>query len=487
MTCDFPQWRPVLAPLGARPVEATLKPLRHATLAQIETRLRPILPAGCLDNQAAKGHSRDRLLPLDRTFWCWLWQILQCNTSCREVMKQVNLLFALQGRSMAENSSAYCQSRKLILPGLVQRICLHVAQAAFRWAPTATGLQGRRLKALDGTSARLADTPANQAAYPQPQSQNPGAGFPVLKIVALFCVASGAIVGHATGNLWTSEISLATQLLNSLAAGDVLIVDRGFCNYALAALLGSLRVGLIARVPTTIRHIDFRQSKKRLGSKDALFIWKKSKRPCRWMALDQWLGLPETMTVRILQVRIKSAGSRVKVVTLMTTLLDPTLYPAQEIAEAYRLRWREEMCFDDLKTTLHMAHLKCLSPQMVQKEVGMFLIAHNLLRCLMAQAAAQAQINLQQISFKGTLDGFRHCSVALAQAKSKPVRIAVWEAFMAGLAADHLPVRPDRIEPRAVKRIIKYPKLTTHRSRYKDRMSRNERRRHATKRKAALN
>ena len=473
--------------MGARSVAATLKPLRHATLAQIETRLRPILPAGCLDNQAAEAHSRDRLLPLDRTFWCWLWQILQCNTSCREVMKQVNMLFALQGRSMAENSSAYCQSRKLILPSLVQRIGLHVAQTAFGWAPASTSLQGRRLKALDGTSARLADTPENQKTFPQPSSQKPGAGFPVMKIVALFCVASGAIVGQATGNLWTSEISLAAQLLNSLAAGDVLVVDRGFCHYALAALLGSLRVDLIARVPTTVRHIDFRKSKKRLGSKDALFVWKKSPRPCRWLALEQWLGLPETLTVRILQVRIRSAGSRVRVVTLMTTLLDPTLYPAKEIAEAYRLRWREEMCFDDIKTTLHMAHLKCLSPQMVQKEVGMFLIAHNLLRCLMAQAAAQAQIQIEQISFKGTLDGFRQCSLAMAQAKTKAIRSNVWEAFMAGLAADSLPVRPDRSEPRAVKRIVKYPKLTTHRKRYKDRMSRNERRRHATKRRAALN
>jgi hypothetical protein len=308
-----------------------------------------------------------------------------------------------------------------------------------------------------------------------------------MKIVALFCVASGAIVGQATGNLWTSEISLAAQLLNSLAAGDVLIADRGFCNYTLAVLLGTLRVDLIARVPTTIRHIDFRKSKKRLGSKDAWFVWKKGPHPCRWMALDQWLGLPETLTVRILQVRIKSAGSRVKTVMLMTTLLDPTLYPAKEIAQAYRLRWREEMCFDDVKTTLHMAHLKCLSPQMVQKEAGMFLIAHNLLRWLMAQAAAQAQLHLEQISFKGTLDGFRQCSIALAQAKSKPVRIAVWEAFMAGLAADRLPVRPDRIEPRAVKRIIKYPKLTTYRRLYKDRMSRNKRRSRAIKRRAALN
>jgi Transposase DDE domain len=486
MTRDFPQLRPVLAPMGARSVKATLQPLRQATLAQIETRLGPLLPAGCLDNHAAKGHSRNRLLPLNRTFWCWLWQILQGNTSCREVMKQVAMLCALQGRSIDENSSAYCQSRKLILPDLVQRIYLHVAQAAFRRAPDSTRLQGRRLKALDGTSARLADTPANQQAFPQPQSQNPGAGFPVLKIVALFCVASGAIVGHATGNLWTSELSLAAQLINSLAAGDVLIMDRGFCNYALAVLLGTLQVDVIARVPTTVRHIDFRKGKKRLGSKDALFIWKKSKRPCRWLALDQWLGLPETLTVRILQVRIRGAGSRVKTVTLMTTLLDPALYPAREIAEAYRLRWREEMCFDDLKTTLHMAHLKCLSPQMVRKEAGMFLIAHNVLRCLMAEAAAQARINPEQISFKGTLDGFRHCSIAMAQAKSKALRIAVWADFMAGLAADRLPDRPNRIEPRAIKRITKYPKLTTCRSRYKERMSRNERRRHATKRRAAL-
>lgn len=471
--------------MRSRSVKEALKPLRQATLSQIEARLGPILPAGCLDNHASKDHSRHRLLPLSRTFWCWLWQILQCNTSCREVMKQVAMLFALQGRSIDENNSAYCQSRKRILPGLAQRIYIHIAQSAFAWAPVATRLQGRRLKALDGTSVRLADTPENRAAFPQPGSQNPGAGFPVMKIVALFCVAGGAILGHATGNLWMSEISLAAQLIDSLRAGDVLIVDRGFCNYALAAVLGRNKVEVIARVPTTVRHIDFRTGK-RLGSKDALFVWKKSKRPCRWMALDQWLGLPETLTVRVLRVRIHCRASRVKTLTLMTTLLDPVLYPARELAEAYGLRWRQEMCFDDLKTTLHMAHLKCLSPQMVKKEVGMFLIAHNLLRCLMAQAAAQARIKIEQISFKGTMDGFRQCSLAMAQAKSKAMRIAVWQEFMAGLAADALPDRPGRSEPRAIKRIIKYPKLTTYRSLYKDRMSRNARRRQATKRRAAL-
>jgi hypothetical protein len=472
--------------MGSRSAKETLQPLRQATLSQIEARLGPILPTGCLENNASKDHSRQRLLPLNRTFWCWLWQILQGNTSCREVMKQLGMLFALHGQSIDENSSAYCQSRKLILLSLVHRIYTHIAQVAFRWVPSSTLLQGRRLKAMDGTSARLADTPRNQKAFPQPTSQNPGAGFPVMKIVASFCVATGAILAHATGNLYMSEISLVAQLLSSLSAGDVLVVDRGFCNYALAVLLGQKKVDVIARVPTTIRHIDFRQGK-RLASKDALFVWKKSKRPCRWMALEQWLGLPETLTVRILQVRLNLPGSRVKTITLMTTLLDPMVYPAKEIAQAYRLRWREEMCFDDLKTTLHMAHLKCLTPEMVKKELCLFLIAHNFLRCLMAQAAAQAQIKIEQISFKGTLDGFRQCAIAMAQARSKAIRIGVWEEFMSGLAADLLPDRPGRIEPRAVKRIIKYPKLTTHRRLYKDRMSRNKRRRQATKRRNALN
>jgi len=160
----------------------------------------------------------------------------------------------------------------------------------------------------------------------------------------------------------------------------------------------------------------------------------------------------------------------------MTTLLDPKLYPATEIAEAYRLRWRQEMCFDDLKTTLHMAHLKSRTPVMAQKELCMFLIAHNLLRALMVQAAAQAQIKIEQISFKGTLDGFRQCSLGMAQAKSKAKRETLWEEFKRILAADSLPHRPGRREPRAVKRIIKYPKLHCHRPLFKDRLSRNKRR-----------
>jgi len=463
----------------------TLRPLRQATLCQIETRLKPILPPNCLENNPSKAHSRRRLLPLERTFWCWLWQILQCNTACREVMKQVSMLLNLHGRSMAENTSAYCQSRKLIPLDLLCRISSHVAQRAWTDAPQTTLLQGRRLKALDGTSVRLADTPANQKDFPQSTSQKAGTGFPIMKIAALFCIGSGALLGHATGNLWMSDISVAAQILGSLSPQDVLIADRGFCNYALVALLFRNQVDVVARIPTNVRKIDFRKGK-RLASKDALFVWNKSKIPCKWLPLDQWLGLPQTLTVRILRVRVRLPGLRVREITLMTTLLDPALYSAKAIAQAFRVRWRQEMCFDDLKTTLHMAHLKSLSPAMARKELCMFLIAHNVLRCLMAQAATQAQIETQRISFKGALDGLRQCSIAMTQAKSKAIRQAVWLQFISALANNPVPERAGRVEPRAVKRLYKYEKLNTHRHRYKDRPSRNQRRRKARKKNRAL-
>ena len=475
MTPDFPQFIRRLAPMGRRSAGRAMHKLRQATLGQIEQRLAGFLPASCLKNNPAKDHSRERIYPLHRVFWCWLWQILQCNTSCREVVRQVQILFCLHGQSLDEGTSAYCQSRSKIPLALLSQWVSSSAQAALKWVPSTTFLQARPLKALDGSSVRLADTPKNQQRFPQPHSQHPGAGFPVMKIVAFFCVASGSLLACVTGNGFQSEVSLAAQLFSSLSRRDILVSDRGFGSFVIAALLQTLGVDLIARVPTRIRRIDFRKGR-RLGSKDALFVWKRGKRRSPWMPLQQWLGLQQNLTVRVLRVRVSLPGLRVQTITLMTTLLDPKLYPAKEIAEAYRLRWRQEMCFDDLKTTLQMAHLKSKTPVMAQKELCMFLIAHNLLRCLMVQAAAQAQIKIEQISFKGTLDAFRQCSQGMAQAKSNAKREALWEKFKRILAADCLPHRPGRREPRAVKQLTKYPKLSCHRHRFKDRKSRNKRR-----------
>jgi hypothetical protein len=296
-----------------------------------------------------------------------------------------------------------------------------------------------------------------------------------MKIVSLFCITTGSVLDCITGHRFQSDISLAAQMFAGAVLGDIVVADRGFANFVVAALLQPLGVDVIARVPTGVRRIDFRKGH-RLGHKDALFVWRKPKARRPWMPLTQWLLLPDTLTLRVLQVRVGIRNQRVQTVTLATTLLDPKLYPAREIAEAYRLRWRLEMCFDDLKTTLHMAHLKSKTPTMAAKELYIFITAHNLLRCVIAQAAAQARVPIRQISFKGALDGFRQCAHAIAQANSKSKRQALWEQLQVALTRDLVPDRPERREPRAVKRIVKYPKLNCRRHKFHDRFSRNKRR-----------
>jgi hypothetical protein len=193
------------------------------------------------------------------------------------------------------------------------------------------------------------------------------------------------------------------------------------------------------------------------------------------------------MTLRAVKGRCYQKGFRVRQVTLVTTLLDPQLYPTQEILQAYARRWRLEMCLDDLKTTLKMEMLRSRSPEMAQKEIYLRLIAHNLIRCTMAQAAIEHSVALERISFKGSLDALRQFSQAIARARSNKKRRQLWSELLATLAVDLVPERPGRREPRAVKRKkTKYPRLSRPRHQYRDRPKRHVRRKIARLRRLGL-
>lgn len=455
--------------------------VRQATLAQIEDRLAPALPADLLKARSTRYHCRQRIFTLSRTFWGWLWQILQANTSCRAVVRQVQALFALeQGRPVDPDTGAYCQARRKVLLPLLKKVFAATFRSAESLAPPSKLLQGRPLRVADGSGARLADTPANRKAFPPSKNQAAGVGFPYLRIVALFSACSGAILARATGSLGQSELQLFVSLLSYLKKNDVVVGDRAYGNYLFAALFPSLDLGLIGRL-NACRKVDFREALRKFSPQDALFIWDKPARASVLLSLAQWVGLPQQITVRIIRHRITQKGFRTRQLTLVTTLLDPQLYPAPEILEAYAKRWRMELCLDDLKTTLGMELLTCRSPCMVQKELLMFLCAHNFLRWIMAQAAQQGPVDLERVSFKGTMDAFREWSQAIAQIgrspRDKRKRINVWQQLLETLAADLVPERPGRLEPHAVKNCSKYPKLTKPRHQYVDRLSRNERRR----------
>ena len=474
LTPFFPSWQAQLAPMGAR-IAQTVKTVGSYTLCQLEERFGACLPQTLFPKAADHTNSRDRLYTRWLTFWSMLWQGFNPKAPGREVVRQIQALFELHdGPSISEQDGAYCRAKARLPVSEFPKALTATAQAADRGALTLTLLQGRRIKVVDGTTLTLTDTPKNRAAYPALQGPEPN--FPMLRIVVLFSLLSGAILSLASGNLHAAELPLFSQLLDQLVSGDILLADRGFGNFILLALLHKLNRG-IDFIGRSARHVDGRRRLKRLGPQDWLVQWQRSPNPSLWLPLAHWLALPQHMTLRIVRGRLYSKGFRVRQVTLVTTLLDPQRYPAQEILQAYLRRWRLEMCLDDLKTTLEMEMLRSRSPEMVQREVYAHLIAHNLLRYTMALAASQHAVNLERISFKGTLDALRQFTQAMSQAPTKRKRRQLWAKLLQTLAADLVPERPDRVEPRAVKRVKnKYPRLSAPRHRFRDRPKRNVRR-----------
>ena len=280
-------------------------------------------------------------------------------------------------------------------------------------------------------------------------------------------LTSGAILDVVLGNLHHHDLRLLRQLWASLRSGDILLGDRAYGEYTTLAALPDRGVDVVARLHAG-RKVDFRHAR-RLAKNDGLFVWTKGTQQSQILSAKEWRQLPGEITVRILRFTATLRGFRSERVTLVTTLLDAELYPAQELIQLYARRWRLEMCLRDLKTTMGMEELRCKTPNMAEKELFAYLVAHNLIRCVMAEAVARHGAPLEQISFKGTIDALRHYSAALGRARNKKMRDALWDDLLTNLARDLVPQRPGRTEPRAVKRRPKpYPLLNRPRGKFID-------------------
>ena len=444
------------------------------TLSQLETHFRCCLPESLFLKSKQKANSRDRLYTQPLTFWCFLWQAFNPKASCRSVVKQIQALFVLLGlQKVSSDDGVYCKARQRLPASMLVQGLSASAQAAERRAPKTSFLSGRPVRAVDGTMITLADTTANQKKYPRVQNGHNNLGFPQMRLVVLFCLNSGAILSRMTGNQHTSESRLFHQLLGSMNSGDIVIADQGFGNFVIISILRALGIDFIAR---SGRHVDCRHGT-RLGAKDRLVSWKKGNKPSPLMTRKQWKNAPKEQTVRVICGRIKQKGFRVTEMRLVTTLLDPIKYPANEILKAYLRRWRLEMCLDDLKTTMKIEQLRCKTPDMVEKELLVHLIGHNLIRWLMAETARNHEVDMERISFQGTMDAFREFSQEMSQARSAKKRRQLWTDLLRSLAQDLVPDRPGRREPRAVKRQHhKYPALNKARGKFRDHPKRNERR-----------
>jgi hypothetical protein len=325
----------------------------------------------------------------------------------------------------------------------------------------------RRVRVVDGSTITMADTPENQAEYPQLKSQKPGCGFPIARILVVFSLSVGTVLEAAIakyqGKL-TGENSLFRQLHDMLSAGDVVLADRYFSGWFDVALVHRRGVDIVVR-KHQLRATDFRRGV-RLGKDDQLVRWRKPQRP-EWMTAEQFASLPDDLVLREVRVRVRQRGFRTKSLVVVTTLVDATECSADELATLYRRRWQAELNLRSLKVVLQMDQLRCKTPQRVRNEFFMHLLAYNLIRRAMALSALRAEIDPWEVSFKGALQTLNQFLPLLGS--SMPVA-AGCEAMLDCIGAHAVGRRPDRYEPRLVKRRLKkYKHLREPRANYRRR------------------
>ena len=465
----FPSLRSSLAALGRglRSAPSTRTP-------EIQLFLESLLPAGFFAPEESGPNSRKRLFTLERTFWLFVFRALSPQSALREACHHLRSLMQLSGPGDdSVTTGALSKARGRFPATLLHQALHHTMKAACARAPRLELLCGRNIRIVDGTTVQLDDTRRNQKRFPQPSTQSKGCGFPVMKVLALFCLRSGAAMNFVTARMTRHDAPLARRLWRHLDPGDILLGDRAFGDYVSLALLPLRGVDVVARLHQ-MRSPDFRRPFKRLGPGDALFVWRKPAQRPKGMGKARWSRIPAEATVRVLRSRIERRGYRTRFVSIVTTLLDPGKYPASEIAAVYMRRWRIELSFRDIKTTMKMEHLRVQSPEIAIKELMAGLIAYNMVRMTMTEAARRHGAPLGRLSFKGTIDAVRQYGPRMARARSSTALQRLRRGLYMSVAADRVPSRPGRREPRAVKRRPKpFPRLTASRREYREILHRN--------------
>lgn len=392
---------------------------------------------------------RERLYPPTVTLAMFIKQALDEDGSCQKAVNGWAMLRAAEGLApQSVRTGAYCRARQRLPLTMVSALTRNIGGLLCASADSVWRWQGRTVKLVDGTGISMPDTPENQARYPQPSNQDAGIGFPLARLVAVICLSTGAVVDAAMGPFvgkGHSEHSLMRQLIDTFDAGDVILADALYCSYWLIAALQMIGVDVLFEQHGS-RTTDFRRGQ-RLGTRDHLITWQKPKQRPEWMTPAQYEALPD-----VLQVREIKGDKRI----LVTTLLDSRKATRKELLALYVKRWHIELDLRNIKTTLGMDVLRCLTPDMVEKELWVNLLAYNVIRLLMAQAAIESGAHPREISFKHTVQlWLQWLSTYVGRVSGQGRDILI--KLIAQVQVGH---RPGRLEPRARKRRPKpYPWL----------------------------
>ena len=396
---------------------------------------------------------RDRLFNPITTIWGFLSQVLSDDHSCRDAVARVLAHRAASGRMpCSPNAASYCNARKRLPIGVLRTLARRTAGQLQDGLPRAWKWHGRDVFIADGSHLSMPDTQENQEAYPQVYNQQPGLGFPLARLTVLLSLASGACHDLALApyaGKGTGETTLLRQMYGSLSPGDVVVADALFDNYFLIWELRELGVDVVAR-----------EAAERVGTRTVqgrpdgdVITWPRPNKP-RGMTGEQYRRYPKTMAMRRVTVDARGKDNRVVQFRVVTTILDESI-GGGSIGDLYERRWDGEVDLRSIKSVMKMDILRCKSPEMVVKEIWAHLLAYNLLRTVMAVAAAQGEVEPRKISFKGAKQAVTAFAPKIEAARPED-RGWLIDALLRTVAYHRVGDRPGRWEPRANKRRPSY-------------------------------
>ena len=421
---------------------------RARFVQSVETVLGNVIPDALLIEWITEeiGLYRERIYGPLVTLMLFIEQVLGADHSCQDAVARGLSARTAQGQAPCSlNTAAYCKARRRLPLRLLARLAREVGARLRTEEPATWRGRGREVTWIDGTTVSMPDTESNQRCFPQSRGQKAGLGFPLARLVAIVSLSCGAVRAWALSaceGKQTGETALLWDLARHFQRGDIAIADGYYCGYFMIARLVALGVDVL--MPQHHRRAtDFRGGQK-LGTRDHVVTWKRPQRP-DWMDEATYAQMPEALAMR--EVRV--AGR-----TLVTTLMDACAVAKQELAALYASRWHVELDLRSIKAVMQMDILRGKTPAMVEKEIAAHLLVYNLVRAVMAQAADTHGLLPRQLSFKAALRLLNAFEMHLRHALTRI-------ELLAALAGRRLVHRPNRVEPRAVKRRPKPHRLLT--------------------------
>lgn len=386
--------------------------------------------------------------------WAFLAQTLRDGkgVACAAAVADIGAYLLQTGqRPPSGNTGDYCRARAKLKLAALRRLVRESADDVEAAAPVPWLWKGRHAKLVDGFTFTLPDTPENQAAFPQIPAQRPGVGLPIARACVVLSLATACVCDLALGpyeGKETGETALFRELLETFDDNEVVVFDRYYCSFMMLALLSVRGLQVCTRLHH-LRHSDFRRGR-RLGPGDHRITWTRPQRP-KWMSQEQYDTIPETLTLREVKFDVQVPGYRTRSITIITTLTDPQAYSREDLAELYGFRWHAELDIRQIKQTLHLDHVRCKTPAMVRRELWVTLLAYNLIRKVIATAAAVHKKQPRRLGFTLACQSLLASWMILATGSCRDAR-AMYTMMLTRIAANEVANRPGRIEPRVLKR-----------------------------------